>query len=119
MKNVSSLLTATVFASSLLAPAFVQADSQHPAKTGSPATHHHLSAATKFKGEHTMQGAISKIDHTTGTVDLRTQDGTLLTLHFPANAIQDLKTGDQVTVKMEIAKTSGAAAIAPSAMDKK
>jgi hypothetical protein len=51
-----------------------------------------------------MEGTVSKIDHNKGTLELKTQDGTVLSLHFPAEAIKGLKEGDQAAVRMKIAK---------------
>ncbi|HJY84040.1 MAG TPA: hypothetical protein VKK81_23515 [Candidatus Binatia bacterium] len=104
MKKIYTLLAATVFASGMVSPVLAHDEGHHKKATGSAYEHGSATPTQDFKGEHSMKGTISKIDHSKGTVDLKTQDGMVLTLHFPADAIKDLKEGDQAVVQMEIAK---------------
>jgi hypothetical protein len=104
MKKMSSLLVVTVFAGSLAAPALAQDATHHTKGADSTYKQSHNVSTKDFKGEHSMRGTISKIDHATGMVDVNTPDGMALALHFPSTAIQDLKEGAQVAVQMEIAK---------------
>ncbi len=55
-------------------------------------------------GEHQMSGTISSINHDKGTVDLKTSEETLK-LHFPPQAIRDLKQGDKITVSLGFYKS--------------
>jgi hypothetical protein len=93
-----------VLAGGIVSPALAHDEGHHKKVTGSAYEHGSATPTQDFKGEHGMKGTISKIDHSKGTVDLKTQDGMVLTLHFPADAIKDLKEGDQAVVRMEIAK---------------
>lgn len=51
-----------------------------------------------------MTGTIKKIDHNTGMVDLKTQEGMALAFHFLPTVIKDLKEGDRGALQMKIAK---------------
>ncbi len=68
------------------------------------------------QGEHQMTGTISSINHDKGTVDVKTAEETLK-LHFPPQAIRDLKQGDRITVQLGFFKpgsTQGSAGDSPS-----
>jgi hypothetical protein len=56
-------------------------------------------AATKPQGEHAMSGTVTDIDHKTGKLSLKTGVGEL-DLHFPPEALQEVKEGDQITVHL-------------------
>jgi hypothetical protein len=84
MKKVLVLLMAVLFLTTSVLPA--------------------LSAEQEKKyGEHSMSGTISKIDHKTGMVTVKTGAGNL-DVHFPPNDIKDLKEGDTITVNLSFTK---------------
>jgi hypothetical protein len=64
-------------------------------------------AATKsggkraMHGQHTMSGTVSTVDHQTGMVSLNTDAGELK-LHFPPQALQNVKEGDTITVSLAL-----------------
>jgi hypothetical protein len=67
---------------------------------GSPAAM--PAAAADFKGRHTMQGEVTKIDDQKGTFSMKTADGMTLDLHAPASALQGVKTGDRIAVEIAV-----------------
>lgn len=58
-----------------------------------------MSMTGGMMGSHAMNGKITKINHKTGKVTVRTDDGNM-NVHFPAADIQDLKKGDTISVHM-------------------
>jgi hypothetical protein len=56
-------------------------------------------AGMKHQGEHSMSGTVTDIDHTTGMLSLKTEAGAL-DLHFPPQALKEVKEGDQLTVHL-------------------
>jgi hypothetical protein len=104
MNKIQSLLAATVLVGGLVSPALAADSSSHHETMGHK--HHQGEEQEHFSPAHQMSGAISKIDHASGILEVKTQEGAMLTLHFPTKQIQDLKEGDQVTVKMRIAKAA-------------
>jgi hypothetical protein len=56
-------------------------------------------AGMKHQGEHSMRGTVTDIDHTTGMLSLKTEAGEL-ELHFPPQALKEVKEGDQLTVHL-------------------
>ena len=54
-------------------------------------------------GEHDMTGTVACIDHKTGVVKLESEPHDL-ELHFPPDAINNLKKGDKMTVHMRFKK---------------
>ncbi len=84
MKKVLALLIAVIFV----------IGSTIPALSAEPEKKH---------GEHSMSGTITKIDHNTGMVSVKTGAGTL-DVHFPPAEIKDLKEGDTITVNLSFSK---------------
>lgn len=68
-------------------------------------------AGMKHQGEHSMSGTVTDIDHQTGKLSLNTGVGEL-DLHFPPQALKDVKEGDQLTVHLGFSK-GGAASATP------
>jgi len=58
----------------------------------------HKKKAT-WSGTHTMTGTVTNVDHTTGMLSLNTQAGELQ-LHFPPEAVKEVKNGDALTVSL-------------------
>lgn len=54
-------------------------------------------------GEHSMSGTVSHVDAKKGMVKLKTEEGTL-DLHFPPDAIKDVKKGEKLTVNLSFSK---------------
>lgn len=66
-------------------------------------------AGMQQQGEHSMRGTVTDIDHQTGLLSLKTEAGEL-ELHFPPQALKEVKEGDQITVHLGFSKggaTSG------------
>lgn len=57
-----------------------------------------------WMGRHNMPGAVESVDHKTGWVKVKTDDGPM-TVHFPPDSVKDLKEGDTITVYLGYAKT--------------
>lgn len=58
-----------------------------------------MGIAQDRKGEHPMEGEIVAIDHDTGVLLVNTKP-VPMTVHFPADAVADLKVGDTITVHL-------------------
>ena len=71
------------------------------------------SAAGDFTGRHTMDGEVTKIDQTKGTLSLKTAEGTM-DLHFPPSALSNVKKGDRIAVELALKPSSGGGAASPS-----
>ncbi len=52
------------------------------------------------RGEASMQGTINKIDHSTGAVELKTDNGTM-ELNFTPDSVKNFKEGQQVVLELE------------------
>ena len=59
--------------------------------------------AMDMMGEHDMSGKVQKVNHKTGTFDLKTQEG-ILHLHFPPETLKEVKNGDSLTVHLGFKK---------------
>ena len=66
-------------------------------------------AGAKHQGEHAMSGTVTDIDPQTGKLSLDTGVGEL-ELHFPPQALKDVKEGDQLTVYLGFSKGAPASA---------
>jgi hypothetical protein len=55
------------------------------------------------EGKHAMRGTITALDHSTGSLSLRTGAGALQ-LHFPPSSLEGLKAGDTITVHLAFEK---------------
>ena len=53
------------------------------------------------KGRHSMEGEVTKVDAKKGWVDVKTSEGSMK-LHFPPEALADVKKGHRVTVDLAI-----------------
>jgi len=109
MKKLFPLFAAVFITGSLTTAALAYDDSFHQGDMKGASEHGQTSGEARFYRAHTMQGTIDSIDRGKGTVGVRTQDGTELTLHFPSDTLNDFKQGDQVAVKMRIKKEAGTA----------
>lgn len=102
MKKATALLSAALFAGGISTAAIAAETAGHTATESGSKSSASMSSKN-FKGEHTMTGTITKIDHEEGTLTLKTPKEELL-LHFPPPAIKGFNEGDQVTVELGITK---------------
>lgn len=58
-------------------------------------------------GTHSMTGTVDKIDHAKGMLMLKHSAADMM-LHFPPDAIKDLKNGDTITVNLGFTKSGPA-----------
>jgi hypothetical protein len=58
-------------------------------------------AMADAKGRHSMDGQVTKVDSKRGWIDVKTSEGSMK-LHFPPDALADVKKGDSVTVDLAI-----------------
>ena len=54
-----------------------------------------------MKGHHSMDGEVTKVEPKRGWIDVKTPEGSMK-LHFPPDALADIKKGDRVTVELGI-----------------
>jgi hypothetical protein len=60
-------------------------------------------AAPRMDGErHTVRGEVTSIEKEKGKLSLRTQEGETMTLHFPQQALENIREGQQVAVEMSL-----------------
>lgn len=64
-------------------------------------------AGGEMQGKHSMSGTVTMIDHTTGMLTLKTEEGNLK-LHFPPATVKQLKEGDTITVHLSYTQSSAA-----------
>jgi hypothetical protein len=60
------------------------------------------------KADQTLQGTISGIDQSKGSLMVKTDTGQNLILNFPPDMLQNYTEGDHVSVSMALSKSSGA-----------
>ena len=60
-----------------------------------------VSAQGDMKGHHAMDGEVTKVDAKKGWIDVKTAEGSMK-LHFPPDALADIKKGHRVTVDLGI-----------------
>ena len=56
-------------------------------------------------GHHSMTGEVTKVSSRSGWIDVKTAEGSMK-LHFPPDALQNLKKGDRVTVDLAMTRTA-------------
>jgi hypothetical protein len=98
-----SVLTMGVALALSAAPALAGGDTD-ATKSGdrsSPSAMPGAVGAGDYEGRHTMSGEVTKIDQRKGHITLKTEEGNL-ELHFPANALQNVKKGDRVSVELAL-----------------
>ena len=54
-----------------------------------------------MKGHHSMDGQVTKVDAKKGWIDVKTAEGSMK-LHFPPDALAEIKKGHRVTVDLGI-----------------
>lgn len=55
----------------------------------------------QMMGRHSMQGQVTSLDTKKGWVHLKTSEGTMI-MHFPPEALQDVKKGDTISVDLAL-----------------
>jgi hypothetical protein len=65
--------------------------------------------AGNFAGRHTMEGEVTKVDSSKGTMSVKTAEGTM-DLHFPPSALANIKKGDRVAVELALKPANGPSA---------
>ena len=55
--------------------------------------------AGDMMGRHTMEGQVTKVDAKKGWIDVKTAEGSMK-LHFPPEALANVKKGDSVSVEL-------------------
>jgi hypothetical protein len=76
--------------------------------------------AAQVAGEmsrHTMDGQVTKVDAKRGWIDVKTSDGSMK-LHFPPEALTNVKKGDAVSVDLGLKVISPSASIPDKAKSK-
>ena len=66
---------------------------------------------------HTMDGQVTKVDAKRGWIDVKTSDGSMK-LHFPPEALTNVKKGDAVSVDLGLKVISPSASIPDKAKSK-
>jgi phosphopentomutase len=64
-------------------------------------------ASDSMSGHHEMTGEVTKVDAKKGWVDIKTSEGSMK-LHFPPDALQNVKKGDNVTVDLGMTHVASA-----------
>lgn len=54
-----------------------------------------MSSLSKEMGEHHMDGTVTKVNHHTGFITVKTQEGSMR-LHYPPKSIKDIKDGNKL-----------------------
>lgn len=109
MKKRYPLLATAIFVGGITTAAFAESHETGAMGSSSQQPGHSSSmpgssmSSGNFQGEHTMNGTISKIDRTKGTLSLQT-DTASLDLHFPPEVLKDFSEGDEVSVHLGISK---------------
>ncbi|HQT26360.1 MAG TPA: hypothetical protein PLK99_07155, partial [Burkholderiales bacterium] len=57
----------------------------------------HKTWKSKVMGRHKMKGSVTDVDHDSGFIKVKTEEGEM-TIHFPPKSIEHLKTGDEIVV---------------------
>jgi hypothetical protein len=91
-------------AGAVLIGGIVFAQDSTPSKpTMAQESHHEEMKAHGAMGMHDMPATVTEVDHKTGVVEV--ESGNMqLKVHFPANAVADLKKGDKITLHMGFSK---------------
>src|SRR5882724_3344334 len=75
----------------------VSADMSRGTGTGTGST-----ASSAQRDMHEVSGRVTKIDRSSGKLEMESTDGQELTLRFPPSTLQKIKEGDRVTVQLAI-----------------
>ena len=110
MKKMSSLFAASLLVGGLTTAAVV-ADASDPAARESAARVRTIpnggTLRQEFTADQTLQGTITGIDPSQGSLLLKTAEGQNLLLSFPREVLQPYQEGDQVVLHMALSKAAG------------
>jgi hypothetical protein len=81
---------------------------QYKSGSGATSASPRAEGAGQFTGRHTMDGEVTRIDQSKGTLSLKTAEGTM-DLHFPPRALANIKKGDQIAVELALKPSAGSA----------
>lgn len=101
--HLVALATAVTFLSPIAGLA------QSPTRPGASSAQQRSAAMTRAEqaSTHTVDGEVTKVDADKGWVDIKMADGRMK-LHFPPATLQNVKTGDRVSVELGLTKTAAA-----------
>ena len=68
---------------------------------GMGSAHHGM--MMKSMGRHGMSGKVESVDHKTGWIKVKTEEG-VLTVHFPPDSLKDVKEGETITIHLGFSK---------------
>ena len=54
-----------------------------------------MDSVSKEMGEHHMDGTVTKVNHLTGFITVKTEEGSMR-LHYPPKSIKDIKDGNKI-----------------------
>src|SRR5262249_51496641 len=74
--------------------------------------------SSEVTGHHMMDGEVTKVDPKRGWIDVKTPEGSMK-LHFPPPALENVKTGDRVTVALGMPLASAKHSTKPDRTSKK
>jgi hypothetical protein len=66
--------------------------------------------AADMIGHHTMNGEVTKVDAKRGWIDVKTPEGSMK-LHFPPDALTNIKKGDSVSVDLGLRENNPSASV--------
>lgn len=99
MKRISLLLMSGLVAASFAVPVCAKDFTDY----GAPDMGHNQDKMEKMKskmmGRHKMTGTVDSIDHEKGMLTLKSSAPDMM-LHFPPDALKDMKNGDTITIEM-------------------
>jgi hypothetical protein len=64
-----------------------------------------MASDSKELGEHHMDGTVTKVNHRTGFITVKTEEG-LLRLHYPPKSIKDIKDGNKIRLYLGYSELS-------------
>jgi len=64
-----------------------------------------MASDSKEMGEHHMDGTVTKVNHHTGFITVKTDEGSMR-LHYPPKSIKDIKDGDKIRLYLGYSELS-------------
>src|SRR5919108_4568673 len=97
-EDAMKLTRALIVLTALLFLGTTVASAQAPRSTGEPKAPGETKAMSEMN-RHTMDGEVTKVDAKKGWIDVKTSEGSMK-LHFPPEALANVKKGDAVSVEL-------------------
>ena len=66
-----------------------------------------MDSTSKEMGNHHMDGTVTKVNHHTGFITVKTHEGSLV-LHYPPKSIKDIKDGNKIRLYLGFAEITKA-----------